>query len=124
MLCALYADKTAEMTAAHSMRLARFGRAAFMAIIIASPVLFLLVILGAHGGMPWDYSLMYVSESSQGFRGFCISGTIFASSPTYSIMSGISTSALIGQDGSFIGYHHHAVLWIAVARSFSCLAHR
>jgi hypothetical protein len=88
----------------------RLGRAVIV-FLIAIPALF-LAFYGVRGGMPWDFSLVYVSESTPGLAGF-----LYGSDPLriytnifYNV--GYLLPGMVHAQGSWVGYHLiYAILW-------------
>jgi hypothetical protein len=83
-------------------------------LLIAGGPLLLFAAYGVHGGMPWDYSLVQISEANPGLNGFLYQGDNLRIFTNVSYHLGYLISRLIGLDGSFVGYHMvYAILWLA-----------
>ena len=89
----------------------RLQRAAVLAVI-AIPAIF-LAFYGVHGGMPWDYSLTYVSELTPGLEGFLYGDPLrIYTNVFYNV--GYLLPGLVHAQGSWVGYHVvYALLWAA-----------
>src|ERR1700752_318319 len=80
----------------------------------ASGPVFLFVAFGLHAGMPWDYSLVYISDSTHGLAAFLYDGDNLRIFTNVFYNVGYWISILLGLQGSFIGYHIiYALLWSA-----------
>jgi hypothetical protein len=70
------------------------------------------VFFGQINGMPWDYSLVYVSESNPGLSGILYSGDPLRVYTNVFYHAGYHLSKLLRSDGGWIGYHLiYAILW-------------
>src|ERR1700752_5191579 len=89
----------------------------------ASGPVFLFVAFGLHAGMPWDYSLVYISDSTHGLAAFLYDGDNLRIFTNVFYNVGYWISILLGLQGSFVGYHViYALLWSAVGVLWSASA--
>lgn len=65
----------------------------------------LFTFYGIFGGMPWDYSLTYLSESQPGWQGFLYHGDSLRIYTNVFYHIGYWISKISGQTGSWVGYH-------------------
>ena len=88
-------------------------RAAALFVVAAIPVVYLFT-YGVYGGMPWDYSLTYVSESTPGLKGFLYLPDLLRVYTNVFYNVGYLLSEAMGVQGSWFGYHLiYCMLWVA-----------
>jgi hypothetical protein len=88
-------------------------RRATVLSLIAIPAIF-LGFYGVHGGMPWDYSLTYVSESNPGLAGFLYGGDPLRVYTNIFYNIGYLVPGLVNEQGNWVGYHLvYSLLWAA-----------
>jgi hypothetical protein len=97
-------------------------RRATILCAIAIPTIF-FAFYGVHGGMPWDYSLTYVSESTPGLAGFLYGDPLRVYTNLFYNV-GYLLPGLVDAQGSWAGYHIvYALLWAAKGILVLCLCY-